>query len=177
MRLHPLHLAILTFAFGVACDCQADADTWTDDEVAVARHCISEASGAMTPDCRVIAWIDQQNASRRDVSVAQFISTQHTRHTRSASRPWIAGLDASMAEPPGWPVSVSWVSRGRPGWEAALLVARGVLSGEDGHGCTSNPLIWGGPGPDRERIDRLLANGWERVDCGATRNLFLRRAR
>jgi hypothetical protein len=178
MKLFPLHLALFAFAVGVFAQCApVEADAWTPDEVGAARHCISEASGAMTNDCRVIVWIDQQNAARRGVSVAEFIATQHHRHTRSASRPWLAGLDASMSEPEGWPVSVSWAGRGRPAWEAALLVARGVLRGDEGHGCDANPLVWGGPGPDRERLDRMLSNGWVRVDCGETRNWFLRRVR
>lgn len=181
MNVHPLTLAILTFVFGVVVDqCSPNpalGQGYTVDEVAAARHCISEASGAQSNDCQVITSINMRNAARRGLTVAEWIAVQHWRHMVNAQRPWIAGLDASMQEPAGWPASVSWDDRGRPAWEATLRVVRRVLNGEIGHGCEATPVVWGGPTPDRARLERMLANGWERVACGVTRNWFLRRSR
>lgn len=183
MRLHPLHLALATFAFGVLVDqcpprSPAFADAWSIDEVKVSRHCISEASGAQTNDCRAIAWIDKRNAERHSMTISAWMDHAHSRHLASPSRPWLAGLSADMREPPGWPASVSWESRGRPAWEATLVVVRSVLNGEIDHGCVGRPpVVWGGPTPDRERLERMLSHGWERVDCGVARNWFLRRTR
>ncbi len=155
----------------------AQAPAWSADEVALARHCISEASGARTDDCRVIVWIDIQHARHRNVSPAAFIAQQYTRHTQSTSRPWLAGLNETMLEPAAWPESVSWDNVGRPGWEATLGVARRVLQGDVSHGCTGGaPQTWGGRTVDRTRLDRMLSNGWVQVQCGNTLNDFLRRA-
>lgn len=170
-------LGLLGLVIANECTPAEAQQPWTAAEVIVARHCISEASGAQTDDCRAIAWIDMTNASRRGMTIEAWMSRAHSRHLRSRTRPWLADLSADMHEPAGWPQSVSWERRGRPAWEATLGVVRSVLDGDGDHGCSAAPSVWGGPGPDRERLARMLANGWERVDCGNTRNWFIRRVR
>lgn len=170
-----LPLAALVFVLTMTLGLIAVADAWTNGEVRAARLCISEASGARTPDCRPIVWITMQRAARRHVTLEQYIEQHHTRHMRSPSRPWIAELDASMAQPVGWPASVSWDNMGRPGWEATLSLTRRVTSGEISHGCQEAPLDWGGRRVDCENLQARLRGDWHEVQCGGTVNMMLAR--
>lgn len=175
---HPLALACFIFVLGVASWCSpapSNADAWTDDEVAIARLVVSEASFGTSDDARVITWIVAHNAKRRGVSPAEYVATVHHRHVRSSKRPWLAGLDASMAEPSGWPATVSWADRGAPGWSARLSEVRRALA-EDDHGCDAAPVTWGGPSVDRERLEYLATRGYVPRRCGLTRNVFVGRS-
>lgn len=175
--IYPLGAAALLFVLSLAesCNHRADADAWTADEVAVARLCVSEASFSATADCRAITWIVSRQAERRGVSIAEYVARQHHRHVRSEQRPWIGGLDASMERPEGWPEDqIAWEPRGVALWSRRLAEVRGYLA--DGqHGCSAAPAVWGGLVTDHARILRLEARGYERVDCGVSRNAFLRR--
>lgn len=176
MNLHPLHVALVAFCLAWAESCHvapSHADAWTADEVAVARLTVSESSFANTDDARVITWIVAHQARRRGVSIAQYVATVHHRHTRNERRPWLAGLDASMQQPAGWPDSVSWADRGAPAWTRRLEAVRAALA-DDSHGCSSAPSTWGGT-IDLARIHRMEAAGWVRVRCGRTANFFLAR--
>jgi hypothetical protein len=175
--ISPLSCAVMTFVLGVAVhSCEpAHADAWTADEVAVARLTVSEASFASSDDARVITWIVAHNAARRGVSIAEYVATVHHRHTRSESRPWLAGLDASMLKPQGWPDHlVLWEGRGVDAWTQRLVDVRRFLA-EDAHGCDRAPSTWGGRTIDRDAIARLMARGYEPVRCGDTRNAYFRR--
>lgn len=149
----------------------ARADAWTDEEVAVARHCVSERSFAESDDCRVVAWIDRRNAERRGISVGEWMERAHRNHLRSPSRPWLAELDASGRRPPSWPEGLPWEGA-RDDWFRTLAVVREVLSGGS-HGCNGTPLVWGSPRFDRGRLDRWYARGYRRLHCGRTRNEFV----
>ncbi len=168
-----LSLAVLVFTLAVPVLVLADA--WTSGEVRAARLCISEASGARTPDCRAIVWITMQRAAHNNVTLERYIEQHHTRHMRSPSRPWLRQLDASMAQPTDWPVSVSWDATGRPGWEATLTLVRHVSQGDLNHGCQEPPLDWGGRRVDCTNLQARLRGNWHEVACGGTVNMMLAR--
>lgn len=173
----PILLLLITLVAAVRSGPRVAADVlYTEDEVATAAHCISEASGVRTDDCRVIAWVDMRQAQRRGISVAQFIRTTYTRHTRSASRPWLGGLNAQLTRPDGWPEErIPWEPEGRRRWEEVLQYVRVTLRGERGHGCASGtPLTWGGT-MDNNGINRWLARGYRMLSCGRTRNRIIGR--
>lgn len=167
--------SILAFTCLFAVPVFADAP-YTDDEVAAARHCVSEASGARTDDCAVIVWIDKYQATRRGTTVARFIATTYTRHTQSASRPWIGQLNGQLTRPDGWPEEqLPWETAGKQRWEATLRVARRMLNEDQHHGCRGGtPVTWGGT-MDTEGVTRWLARGYRVLDCGNTRNRFVGR--
>ena len=176
MNPHPIHVALVAFVLSAFEACHmspSHADAWTADEVALARLVVSEASFRATDDVRPIAWIVAHGARRRGMTIAQYVATVHHRHTRNAARPWLAGLDASMQQPAGWPDSVSWADRGAPAWERRLEAVRAALE-DDAHGCSAAPSTWGGT-IDLARIHRMEAAGWVRVHCGRTANFFLAR--
>ncbi len=172
---HPITIALLVF---LACcgECghlqPTHADAWTADEVAVARLTVSE-SFANTDDARVITWIVAHGARRRGVSIAQYVATVHHRHTRNAARPWLAGLDASMQQPAGWPASVSWAERGAPAWTRRLEEVRRYMA-EDEHGCDGQPVTWAGT-MDTPGLRRWEARGYRVLRCGPTRNRIVGR--
>lgn len=149
---------------------------YTADDVAVGKHCVSEASGARTDDCAVIAWIDAQQAARRGIPVALFVAQTYTRHTASRTRPWISGLNAERTRPTGWPDDqVSWDRVGQRGWTQTLDTVHAVLSGTRSHGCTDGtPITWGGT-MDTDGIARWRARGYRVLRCGDTRNRFIGR--
>ena len=155
----------------------ARADEYTEDEVAAARHCLSEASGIRTDDCRVITWISLHAAAREGVSVASFITTTYTHHTRgTGSRPWLASMNGALTMPEGWPeASIPWETRGRPAWEQVLQFVRRVLRGREGHGCAGGtPVTWGGT-MDDDGVARWVARGFRVLTCGRTVNRIIGR--
>ena len=173
------HILIVTSLLALSSHVYAQDEAWTDDEVAAARHCVSEASGATrSNDCRVIIWIDREQARRRGVTVAAFIAEHYVRHTRGdGSRPWIAGLDATMTRPAGWDESVlPWETRGLPAWRATLSFVREHWRNDASHGCDGVPLTWGGR-MDIEGVNAWIARGYEVLSCGRTLNTFIGRRR
>lgn len=171
MTNHPLIVSVLVFALGVVADCSASADTWTADEVAIARLTVSEASFRESSDARVITWIVAHASKRRGLSPAAYIASTYHRHPHSTSRPWLAGLDGSLAEPSGWPADADW-SRASRAWERRLSDVRRYLSA-DAHGCDGVPLTWGGPRVDSRRIAAWQAKGYRVLSCGGTANRFI----
>ncbi len=178
--IHPIHVAIVAFALTLAETCHHEpvhADDWTADEVAVAALTVSECGlRADCGDVRPISWIVAHNARRRGMTLAAYVATVHHRHTRSTSRPWLAGLDATMQEPAGWPASVSWIERGAPAWAARLAAVRHALA-DDAHGCDGTPSVWGSPTVDLDRINRLETLGYRRLVCPRSLNVFMARRR
>ncbi len=176
----PLALSALIFALGLAMDsCESaralEVAPWTDDEVALARLTVSEASFRPSGDARVIVWIVSHAASRRGIAPADYVAEVYHRHTRSERRPWLAGLDASLREPAGWPADVPWL-RGAAAWEQRLADVRRYLE-EDRHGCDGTPLAWGSPRIDADHIARWRARGFDVLSCGGTANHFVGRSR
>lgn len=169
---HPLPLAVLVFLVGLAAhECEpVHADAWTDHEVALARICVSEATWGEA-DCRAIV----HARGRYDVATLRRMHPRALASVRTDARRWIAGLDASLTEPAGWPVAVPWESRGRDAWVRVLGLVRESMRGPGA--CSEAPHVWGGRAIDADRIARLEARGFVRVDCGVTRNVFLRRGR
>lgn len=171
MHGHPLPLAVLVFLVGFAADmCQpAHADSWTEHEVMLARICVNEAS-FRDADCRAIV----EARGRYDVATLRRMHPRALASSRTDARPWIAHLDASGAMPAGWPEArVSWQERGLPAWVRILSTVRETM--RTGGACDARPQVWGGRSIDAERIARLEARGYVRVDCGDTRNVYLRR--
>lgn len=163
------------FAYDLRCGHAQDPtrDTsWTAEEVRVAVHCISEASGR-PDDCQAIAWIDVHNAAAHDETVRAYMDRVHSRHLSSPSRPWMAELAATLVRPASWPAhAVPWETRGVEIWLSVLRIARAAINGA-GHGCSAAPLTWGSPGLDRSRLDRWYNRGYRRVTCGASLNEFV----
>lgn len=154
----------------------AAASTYTLDDEALARMFISESSGIRHPDWRPIGYVIRQRAAARGITVAAYIGSRHHRHTRSASRPYIAFMNGTLEYPAGWPYDVThWETVGRPAWERVLDAAHSVNTGEAGHGCTEPPLDWGGRLVDCENLQARLNGDWHEVDCGPTVNMMLTR--
>jgi len=150
---------------------------YTDDEVAAARHCLSEASGVRTDDCRVITWISLHAARREGVSVASFIGSTYHRHTRgSGPRPWLAGMNGRLTMPAGWPNDqIPWDTRGRAAWVEVLEFVRRVLRGQEGHGCVNaTPVTWGGT-MDDDGVAEWVRRGYRVLSCGHTANRIIGR--
>ena len=172
MNPHPIHVALVAFVLAWAESCHMQpthADAWTADEVALARLVVSEASFRDTDDVRPIAWIVAHGARRRGITIAQYVATVHHRHTRNAARPWLAGLDASMQQPAGWPASVSWADRGAPAWTRRLEAVRAALADGE-HGCIDgSPRTWAGT-MDTPGLRRWEARGYRVLRCGRTAN-------
>lgn len=90
------------------------------------------------------------------------------------SRPWLANLDRSLEAPEGWPEeSQPWSAR-RAQWAATLARADAFLRREIDAPPTCRPHSWGSPVYDAEEIASTIENGGFVVNCGETRNVFLR---
>lgn len=142
----------------------------------LARIVIGECGFDATPaDVAAHHAVIESRAERLGVSYVRAARLYSPRHTGVATsrRPWIAQLDRSGRKPAAWPSSASWTVH-RPKWERILGLAARAHAGELEHGCDGRPDHWGGPVVDHERIERGIARGyWRRLDCGATRNVFL----
>ncbi len=60
----------------------------------------------------------------------------------------------------------------RPYWLQIVQWAHNAVT-RNPRVCAENPTTWGGV-VDMERINRMLSHGYVRVNCGNTRNIFLR---
>ena len=173
MRIHPMHIAVITFVIGAtmrACS-PAYADTYTEQEVLIARLAVNE--GSFRPaDVAAIAYA-------RARYTPDELRAAHPRALavgRTDSRRWIEGLDASLARPDGWPEHlVPWDGRGRAGWSQTLATVHDVVSGRVVP-CDARPQVWGGRRVDARHLARRLSQGYREVRCdGATANSFLAR--
>ena len=165
---HPLTYAALTFIVGLLAQCDANADTWTDHEVALGRLCVNEGSSSV-PDCIAIV----ESRGSRTVVELQAMHPRALAPVRTDGRRWIAGLSADLSRPDGWPeASVPWDTRGRAGWTRTLETVRGTLAGRLSV-CTETPQTWGGRRVDAERLARHMARGAREV-CSGTQNSFIR---
>lgn len=112
---------------------------------------------------------------RRGWTYAQAAKKYSKRHTGvvfNPRRPWIAELDRSMKKPPTF--NLSW-SVHKPKWKRILELAEKAHAGELEQKCIADH--WGSPNHpiDRARIKKVVGSGEQIiVDCGNTRNIFLR---
>lgn len=146
--------------------------TWTEQEILLARLAINEANGR---EADTIA-ITLARRTRTPDELRQ-MHPRALNPERTDGRRWIAGLDAHMGEPAGWPADAMPWSRGERIWMRTLVTVRETLRGE--HACSGGvvPSIWGGRRLDSRHIERRLEQGFTVVECGATANMFLRRGR
>ncbi len=90
------------------------------------------------------------------------------------NRPWLANLSRAPGAPRGWREDrMRWADRDAQ-WRATLDLADAFLAGrvDAPDGC--RPNSWGSPVYDADDIARTLARGGRVIDCGRTRNVFLR---
>lgn len=164
-------IALAAIAIVIGAECAARADEWTAQEVAIARLCVNEATWS-GDDCAAIT----EARGRYSVPELRQMHRRALAEVRTDGRRWIAGLDAAGSMPDGWPESdVPWETSGRPAWLRTLATVRRTLAG--GRVCSARPSIWGGASLDAPAISRREAEGYVRVNCGTTRNVFMRRGR
>lgn len=89
-------------------------------------------------------------------------------------RRWLANLDRSLEAPEGWPEDRQPWSARRAQWAATLARADAFLRREIDAPPGCRPHSWGSPVYDAEEIARTLENGGFVVNCGETKNTFLR---
>jgi hypothetical protein len=144
---------------------------------AVARICVGEAGwDVASGDCAAIAALLVRRAERlglRPRAMARAYSRSYFGDPRRLlRRPWIASLTLARAEPGstaprGWPSRLPW-GRYRRRWAAVVAHAREALRGRVADPCGGEADHWGAPSLDRRAL------GWQRLDCGPTRNVFWR---
>ena len=141
------------------------------DQLALARVACSEAGLLATED--EIAALGAVLRSRCDrcsiATVARQYSSRVFDRDRRDSRAWVAFLEPSGREPAHWPSVARW-SAYRDRWLWIYETAGRVVRGEIDHRCDAPVHHWGGD-MDTHRAERA---GWERVDCGDTRNTYWR---
>ncbi|MDQ3170299.1 MAG: hypothetical protein M3Q55_09205 [Acidobacteriota bacterium] len=92
---------------------------------------------------------------------------------RTDGRAWVVHLRPDGQEPAGWSPTVRW-SAFRARWLALYDVAGRVVRGELAPSCTATPDHWGMSIATSIDYRRAIRAGWERIDCGDTRNAFWR---
>lgn len=150
-----------------------DVPDVTAEDFVMMQLCISEASVRRTNDCRAIKYITERRAAARGLGVHEYVTTRHTRHIRSPTRPWIGELDHSFERPESWPEGMPW--DGPNGGREGVLRVLHTVQTSDGHGCAEAPLDWGGPRVDCANLQARVNGDWHKVDCGDTLNVFLAR--
>jgi len=160
----------LLFASSTCTDRAAADAPFTLAEVRLARLVVHEAGFAATNDPRAIAHVVRNRARVLGLDIADYVATFHAQATFGPTRRrWVNALDAGLDEPAGWPVGVPW-SRYRLRWYQRLREVRTALA-EPRNRCRA--YTWGAPRYIRARMDRMIASGWTRVDCGRTLNEYL----
>ena len=145
---------------------------------ALARICVAEAGwDTATGDCAAIVALLARRAERlglRPITMARAYSSRHFDARRTDARRWIADLGLRAHEPRGWPSALDWQGRYRPAWLATVAHVEALLraGGDVAAPCAGLADHWGAPhGAD---LRRALRAGWQRLDCGPTRNAFWR---
>jgi len=164
------------------------------DQLALARICASEAGlperrpeggWRFFDDCPAIYAAIDFGARQTDMrwqSFARAYSRRVMNQTITGPRAWVAHLEASGAEPSGWPTVVTRMRRDgtasvephppwrayREAWRALYEHAGEVLAGRVTAPCEGPVSDWGGT-MDRERAERI---GLIDVECGTTVNDF-----
>lgn len=176
MKANALTAAAALIAIAWLSSFTANSDSRTDspmqpsqDSVDLARVCVSESGFRDTNDCAAIGHLLVRRAERLHITFAEMIRRYSTRafdEQRTDRRRWIPFLSASLSEPRGWPVGLSW-ERYRDAWEARIGLARRVLSGATADPCPGSDH-WGGA-----MDDHRVPDSWRRAVCaGVTLNRF-----
>jgi hypothetical protein len=165
------------------------------DQLALARICASEAGlperrpeggWRFFDDCPAIYAAIDFGARQTDMrwqSFARAYSRRVMSQTVTGPRAWVAHLEASGAEPSGWPTVVTRMRRDgtasvephppwrayREAWRALYEHAGEVLAGRVTAPCEGPVSDWGSPELDHDRAVRL---GLIPVMCGTTHNEF-----
>ncbi len=147
-----------------------------DTALLLAQICTNEAGFDGTADCLAITAMSIRQARLRHMTLPQYLRSRFRRALAPANerrnRPWIANLNRTHEEPSGCNrASQPWSAR-RSQWVALLDLMDRVVAQELIPRC--NAQTWGSKIYDRENIERILANGGYIVDCGNTKNVFLR---
>lgn len=147
-----------------------------DASLLLARVCVNEGGFSALADCDAIGAISIRQSRLRRMPLVAYLRARFLRALAPAdqrrNRTWIADLQRNEHAPIGWPhESQPWSAR-RDQWRDLLARTDAIVAGEIELSCTAQ--TWGSEVYDREQIARILANGGRVVDCGATRNVFLR---
>jgi hypothetical protein len=195
MAMRHLFLSVAAVAL-VASVAPAVADgPRISDQLALARICASEAGlperrpeggWRFFDDCPAIYAAIDFGARQTDMrwqSFARAYSRRVMSQTITGPRAWVAHLEASGAEPSGWPTVVTRLRRDgtasvephppwrayREAWRALYEHAGEVLAGRVTAPCEGPVSDWGSPELDHDRAVRL---GLIPVMCGTTHNEF-----
>jgi len=146
----------------------AKADSYTSEQVALARICVSEAGWEIGDDCGSILSVLRSRSERMRIPLMQAMRAYSSRtfdRSRTDSRRWIAELSGN-----GFPRGLA--ARHQSKWRQLLDHAGELLANP---ASTCDVHHWGSNhGND---LARALRAGWTRVDCGDTKNAFWNMAR
>jgi hypothetical protein len=184
VTLQPIHLALATFIVGLTLDqCSPGLPAHAqapDVGLMLARVFVSESGFDGAADHLPIANYTRSLARYWRVPMGVALPRRYTRalapESERRSRPWLANLMRNGAEPRSWPHgpnSQPWPER-RQQWLDTLARADAFLAGEVDAPPGCRPHSWGSPEYDREAIESTIANGGFVIDCGPTKNVFLR---
>lgn len=167
MRLAPL-LALLIWA----------APVRADEALTLTKICVHEAGPYPGDDCPALFDALRNRGSERGYRWdrwAHIYSDRIFDRQRRDHRAWITRLAPPFNRPARWPYSdVVW-DRVGPSIRSLYYRARSIVAGLEPSRCVEPPDHWGGPVVDRARIRAGVRRGhWYVVDCGDTRNVFLR---
>lgn len=156
------------------------------DQLALARIGASECGLTCTDDeLAAIALALHTRAARmgmRFEAFARVYSAEVFNTARRDQRAWIAHLRADGREPAHWPAFVTrrgtvWLHlpwrAARSRWLSLYERAGRVVRGEVAARCDGIEH-WGMSDPASADYQRAIRAGWERIDCGDTRNAFWR---
>lgn len=144
-------------------------------ELDLARICVSERGFTnRTHDCAAILVVLRSRARVLGCTLHQAMLRYSPRATgmrpQTGDRPWIAHLRADGRRPRHWR-GLSWRTWYRGRWRKTQAYAVWLLQ-RDEQPCSEPAMHWGNDGDWRRHIER--EPGAYRVDCGPTRNHFIR---
>lgn len=129
---------------------------------------VAEARWLRASDHAAMAWIVARYAQRHGLTLERAIERRVWRYSRPPR--WTRALNATCAQPRGWPRRLSWAAHAD---ECRELYARAqrFLRGELGDPCRGKALGWRRPG---RALQVALARGRTVVYCsGDTANTFV----
>ena len=177
-QTYPLAAAVLGFLLCLAESCHhaPAAAQCADVVLLLARVGVNEAGFHGHADHRAITAITIRQARRRGLELDTWTVQRFKRALAPAERRrdrfYIAHLRHDDTKPEAWNEDANRWSDYSAAWLQTLEEVADVIAHGGRGECRATD--WGSPVYDREEIDRKLANGWEVVDCGATRNTYLR---
>jgi hypothetical protein len=145
----------------------------------------ARAAGALEVTTLIRVWVAESRwTADRDHDIQAHVLLRYARRAHVSlavaadrlvwrfSRPprWVRQLTPACVQPRSWPARLRW-SAHRPLSIALRERAAGLLRGEISDPC-GEASGWRSPGRALVRAER---RGWERVDCGVTHTVFVRR--